>query len=136
MTEPKPRPRGVLEKVAGRIRRFLHELAETAHLAHELRSWVASIPGTIPIREAPLRTRVRLAGEVREITTRPEEPFEKLEAVLHDGSGEVRIVGLGRGSTPGLTVGSHLMVEGVIGEENGERRMIDPAFGFVPMDAT
>jgi hypothetical protein len=56
--------------------------------------------------------------------------------VLHDGSGEVRIVGLGRGSTPGLTVGSHLMVEGVIGEENGERRMIDPAFGFVPMDAT
>jgi hypothetical protein len=116
-----------------RIHGLLRELVESdeAHLAHELRSWAESIPGAVPIAEAPLRQRVRLAGEVRKLTIRPGEPFDELEATLYDGSGEVRIVWLDRRSIPGLTLGVRLVVEGVIGATQGERRMIDPAYEFV-----
>jgi hypothetical protein len=122
----------VRQKVMERIHGLLRELVESdeAHLAHELRSWAESIPGAVPIAEAPLRQRVRLAGEVRKLTIRPGEPFDELEATLYDGSGEVRIVWLDRRSIPGLTLGVRLVVEGVIGATQGERRMIDPAYEF------
>ncbi len=106
--------------------------ADEAHLGHELRNWAASIPGTTPVAEAPLRQRVRLAGEVRRIMVRPGGPFDEFEVTLYDGSGEARIIWLGRRSIPGVTLGSTLAVEGVIGERDGERCMIDPVFEFVP----
>jgi hypothetical protein len=123
--------------LAASFRRFLRELTESneAHLAHELRSWAASIRGTVPIAQAPPRKKVRLAGEVRKITYRPKEPFDEFETLLYDGSGEIRVVFLGRRSIPGLDVGSRLVVEGVVGEADGERRMIDPKFELVPPQA-
>ena len=98
-------------------------------------SWAASLPGTVPIAQAPLRKRVRLAGDVRKITFRPAEPFDEFEVLLFDGSGEIRVVFLGRRSIPGVDVGSRLMVEGVVGEADGERRMLDPEFELVPPQA-
>jgi hypothetical protein len=127
---------GWAARLAGKIRSFARELVESdeAHLAHELRSWAASIPGTTLIADAPLRHRVRLAGEVSRVTIRPGEPFDEIETTLYDGSGELRVVWFGRRSIPGLTLGSRLVVEGTIGEMGGERRMIDPVFEFVPLD--
>src|SRR5439155_27278576 len=62
-----PAPEGIPRKLTERIARAVEELVEPdeAHLAHELRSWAASLPGTVLIAEAPLRTAVRVAGEVR-----------------------------------------------------------------------
>ncbi len=129
-----PRPRMWLVRALRWLGRSVRELRESdeAHLGHELRSWADSIPGTVLIAQAPLRHRVRLAGEIRRLTIKPGEPFEDLEAVLYDGSGEVRIVWLGRRSIPGVSVGSRLVVEGTVGETNGERWMIDPVFELVP----
>lgn len=116
----------------GALRRFLSRIAESdeERLAQELRQWAESIPGTVRVAEAPLRKRVRIAGVVRRITVMPVEGFESLEAVIYDGSGEVSAVWLGRRSIPGLLLGSHLIIEGVLGKEHDQLRIGNPTFEF------
>lgn len=116
----------------GALRRFLSRLAETdeQRLAEELRTWADGIPGTTRIADAMPRTKVRLAGMVRRITVRPVEGFEALEIVLSDGTGLVTARWLGRRKIPGLALGSRLMVEGVLGEEQGAKRIVNPTFEF------
>lgn len=116
----------------GALRRFLSRLAESDEhrLAEELRAWAESIPGTVRIGEATPRSKVRLAGMVRRITVRPVEGFEALEIVLSDGTGVVTARWLGRRKIPGLALGSHLVIEGVLGEEQGARRIVNPTFEF------
>jgi len=101
-------------------------------MEEELRAWAASIPGTVRISEAPIRARVRIAGMVRRITVRPVEGFEALEAVLTDGTGQVTARWLGRRRIPGLLLGSRLVVEGVLGEEQGVLKMVNPTYEFLP----
>jgi RecG-like helicase len=119
---------GVLEGV----RRFLHRLAESdeERLREEILAWASRVPGTVRIAEAPTRVPVRLAGVVRRITVHPEHGLEALEAVLTDGSGEISVLWMGRRTIPGLTLGSRLVVEGVIGEHRQGRRMVNPSFEF------
>ena len=114
------------------VRRFLKRLAESdeERLASELWSWAASIPGTVRISDAKLRSRVKVAGVVRRITVRPVEGFEGLEAVIYDGTGELSAMWLGRRSIPGLILGSHLVIEGVLGLERGQLRIYNPTFEF------
>jgi hypothetical protein len=116
----------------GALRRFLSRLAETdeQRLADELRAWADSVDGTVRIADAVPRTKVRLAGMVRRITVRPIEGFEALEIVLSDGTGVVTARWLGRRKIPGLALGSRLVVEGVLGEEQGSRRIVNPTFEF------
>src|SRR5207245_2226318 len=75
------------------LRRFLRRLTEgdEERLAAELRTWAATVPGTVRIDEAAPRSRVSVAGMVRRITVRPVEGFEALEVVLSDGTGEVAV---------------------------------------------
>jgi hypothetical protein len=104
--------------------------SDEQRLAGELREWSASISGTVRISDARPRTRVRIAGVVRRITIRPVEGFEALEAVIYDGTGEVAAVWLGRRSIPGLVLGSRLIIEGVIGKERDQLKMVNPTFEF------
>ena len=117
----------------GALRRFLDRLVQTDEdrLAEELREWAATIPGTVRIADAPTRQRVKVAGMVRRITVRPIEGFEALEIVLDDGTGEVSARWLGRRSIPGLVLGSRLGIDGVLGEDQSLRRMVNPTFEFV-----
>jgi hypothetical protein len=118
----------------GALRRWLARLSESdeLRLEEELRAWADSIPATVRIADAPLRQRVKLAGMVRRITVRPVEGFEALEVVLTDGTGMVTARWLGRRKIPGLLLGSRLAIEGVLGDEQGVKKMVNPTFEFLP----
>jgi len=113
-------------------RRFLRRMAESdeERYAEEIEAWASQLPGTVRIRDAVPRGRSKLAGVVRRITVVPLEGGESLEALLYDGTGEVTVVWMGRRSIPGLTLGTRLVVEGVVGEHRGVRRLVNPAFEF------
>ena len=115
------------------FRRFLHRMAESdeQRYAEEIHAWAAKMPGTVRIRDAPARSRVKLAGVVRRITVRPLEGSESLEALLYDGTGEVTVVWMGRRSIHGLNLGTRLVVEGLLAEQRAERRVVNPTFEFV-----
>ena len=114
------------------FRRFFRRMAESDELryAEEMEEWSDAIPGTVRIEDASSRSRVKLAGVVRRITVRPLEGSESLEAQLYDGTGEVTVVWMGRRSIPGLGLGTRMVVEGMLAEQRGERRLVNPSFEF------
>jgi hypothetical protein len=114
------------------FRRFFRRMAESdeQRYSEEIEAWASRIPGTVRIRDAAARSRVKLAGVVRRITVRPLEGHESLEALLYDGTGEVTLVWMGRRSIHGLNLGTRLVVEGVVGEQRAERRLVNPSFEF------
>jgi hypothetical protein len=116
----------------GAIRRWLDRLTESdeARLAAEVKDWSETVPGTVRIDQAPLREKVRLAGVVRRLTVFPIEGQEFLEALLFDGTGEAVVVFMGRRGIHGLTLGTRLVVEGVLGQKHGVRRIVNPRFEF------
>lgn len=114
------------------VRRFFRRMAESdeQRYAEEIEAWAGSVPGTVRVRDANPRSRVKLAGVVRRITVRPLEGHESLEALLDDGSGQVTVVWMGRRSIPGLNLGTRLVVEGMLAEQRSERRVVNPSFEF------
>jgi len=114
------------------IRRFFRRMSESdeQRYAEEIQTWAAKVPGTVRIAEAPTRSRSKLAGVVRRITVRPLEGHESLEALLYDGTGEVTVVWMGRRSIAGMSLGTKLVVEGMLAEQQGERRIVNPTFEF------
>jgi len=119
---------GLLE----RIRRSLGRMAESdeQRYAEEIEAWAATVRASVRIADAQSRSRSRLAGVVRRITVNPLEGHESLEALLYDGTGEVTVVWMGRRTIPGLGLGTRLVVEGMLGEQRGERRLVNPSFEF------
>ncbi|HLB61591.1 MAG TPA: OB-fold nucleic acid binding domain-containing protein [Actinomycetota bacterium] len=116
----------------GLLERFFRRLAETdeERLAKEIRTWAEAVPRAVRIAEAPTREPVKIAGIVRRMTYMPVSGHESLEVLLADGTGEMRVRWMGRRSIPGLSLGTKVVVEGVIGEERGARRMVNPRFEF------
>ena len=114
------------------FRRFFRRMAESdeQRYAEEIQAWAASVPGSVRIAEAPPRSRVKLAGVVRRITVRPLEGNESLEAILSDGTGEVTVVWMGRRAIRGLSLGTRLVVDGLLAEQRSEKRMVNPSFEF------
>lgn len=116
------------------LRRWLRRLTETdeERLAAETRDWAATVPGTRRISESPNRERVRVAAAVRRISLIPSDGYDTLESVVSDGTGELVARWTGRQGIPGLSLGTRMVLEGVIGEErDGRRRMVNPRFEFV-----
>ena len=117
----------------GIFNRIFSRLTESdeSRLAEETRSWACTVAGAKPIAEIPMRTPVRIAGEIRRITVFTMQGNESLEAVLSDGTGEVTVVFMGRRVLPGLNLCTRVVVEGVAGEQrDGTRRMVNPRFEF------
>jgi RecG-like helicase len=114
------------------FRRFFRRVAESDEhrYAGEIEAWAAKIPGSVRIRDAESRSKVKVAGVVRRITVRPLEGSESLEALLYDGTGEVKLIWMGRRSIQGLNLGTRLVVEGLVGVQRNERRMVNPVFEF------
>ena len=117
---------GFLNRIFGRLTE-----SDEARLAEETRSWACTVPGTVPIAEAPLRKPVKVAGVVRRITVLPMEGNESLEAVISDGTGEMTVVFMGRRALSGLNLGTRVVVQGVGGRQrDGTVRMVNPKFEF------
>lgn len=112
----------------GRLRRLLDRLSQTdeERLAEETRSWADTIEGSVRIADAPLRERVRIAGVIRRLTVLPMEDNEALETLVSDGTGEVVVQFMGRRSIRGLGLGRRVVVEGVLGEQRGVVKMLNP----------
>ncbi len=104
--------------------------SDEERLAEEIRDWAESIPGSRRIAACPSREPVRVAGQVRRLTLRPMNGSVTLEAVVGDGTGEVTASWLGRSHIPGLTLGTPVVLEGVIANDNGSHRMVNPRFEF------
>ncbi|HEX9124459.1 MAG TPA: OB-fold nucleic acid binding domain-containing protein [Actinomycetota bacterium] len=118
--------------LARRLRGFFTRLTESdeQRLADEIERWAEKVPGTARIADVAVRDRAKIAGVVKRITVRPMEGSESLEALVSDGTGEIRVVWMGRRSIPGLKLGTRIVVEGVMAEQRAERRMVNPSFEF------
>jgi RecG-like helicase len=116
----------------GWFSKILHRFRQSDEdrLAEEIRTWAESVPGARRIAGCPSREPVRVAGQVSRLTLRPMDGSVTLEAVVSDGTGEVTASWLGRSHIPGLTLGTPVVLEGVIGTENGSFRMVNPRFEF------
>jgi hypothetical protein len=116
----------------GAIRRWLDRLAESdeARLAAEIQEWASSVDGAVPIAGAPMRTKVKIAAVIRRITVLPVGGHESLEALVTDGTGEAVVVFMGRRGMSGFSLGTRVVVEGVLGDQRGELRMINPRLEF------
>ena len=119
----------------GALRRWLQRLTESdeARLATETQDWAASISGSVRLDEAPLRRRVKIAGVIRRITVLPMTGHESLEALVSDGTGEAVVVFMGRRDIGGFSLGTKVVVEGVLGEQRGggPPRMINPTLELI-----
>jgi RecG-like helicase len=116
----------------GALRRLLDRLTESdeARLSSEIREWADTVPGSVRISEAPLRERVKIAGVIRRMTVFPMKDDESLEALVSDGTGEVIVQFMGRRAIGGLGLGTRVVVEGVLGNQRGAVRMMNPRLEF------
>ena len=112
----------------GWFRRWLDRLTETdeARLDAEISDWAESVPGTVRIREAHPRQRAKIAGVIRRLTVFPMQDNESLEVVVSDGTGEVLVQFMGRRAIRGLTLGTRVVVQGVLGVQHGRVVMLNP----------
>ena len=119
---------GLGDRLVGAILRIRE--SDEQRLAEEIDGWAAAIPDTVRIAAAPVRAQAKLAGVVRRITIRPEGGAESLEALLSDGTGEITLVWMGRRAIKGLTLGTHVVVEGLVAEHRSGLRIVNPKFEF------
>jgi amino acid transporter len=84
--------------------------------------------GTVPIASARPRERVTLAGRVRAMRVQPRAGVATLECTLGDGTGEIKIVFLGRRHVAGWEPGATVAVTGAVGERGGHREILNPAY--------
>jgi hypothetical protein len=114
----------------GFFRRFLRRFVETdeERLTDEIREWAESVPGTTRIAKCATRKPARVAGVVRRLTIKPRE--ETMEAVVSDGTGEVTAVWTGRSHIPGLSLGTRVTLEGVLGGVGERARVVNPRYEF------
>lgn len=116
------------------LRRWLDRLTESdeTRLAAETQEWARSIADAVPLGDAPLRSTIKIAGVIRRITVLPMSGHESLEALVSDGTGEAVVVFMGRRGIGGFSLGTKVVVEGVLGEQRGggPPKMINPRLEF------
>ena len=116
----------------GALRRLFDRLTETdeARLAEEVREWSTTVSGVTSISDAPLRHRVKIAGQIRRLTVFPMTDNEALEAVVSDGTGEIVVRFTGRRAIEGLGLGTKIVIEGMLAEQKGTVQMMNPQLEF------
>jgi hypothetical protein len=78
------------------------------------------------------RSRVTVAGTLRNVTVRPRAGVPALEAEMYDGSGTVVLTFLGRRRIPGIEPGRSVIAHGLVTEKAGHRMMYNPRYELRP----
>lgn len=81
-----------------------------------------------PIGSVQWRKRAHVQGKVTSIKPAPSSAAPVLEIEMWDESGGITLQFLGRREIAGLEVGSELRAEGMVGEENGALKILNPSY--------
>ena len=101
--------------------------------AENLREWVSTIDGAIPIADVEARKKNKVGGVVQNIRIDPRPGRDSIEATIIDGTGQLVAKWLGRHELSGIRLGVGLIVEGIAGcEPNGELVVLNPEYVLVP----
>jgi amino acid transporter len=88
----------------------------------------AQVTGATPIGEATWRSRVRVAGRVRQVRVPTQADVANLECTLVDGTGAVLLVFQGRRRVPGIQQGARLVAQGTVGAWHGQLAILNPDY--------
>jgi hypothetical protein len=81
-----------------------------------------------PIGAVQWRKRAHVQGKVASIKGAPSGSAPLLEIEIWDESGGITLQFLGRREIAGLEVGTQLRAEGMVGEENGSLKILNPSY--------
>jgi hypothetical protein len=87
-----------------------------------------SAVGATPIGECVGGRETTVSGVLRSVTLRPKDTVPVVEAELYDGSGQLRLVWLGRRRILGITPGRSLIVTGRITANNNQPTIFNPRY--------
>ena len=88
----------------------------------------AATHDTVAIVSAPMRTRIRVAGEVARLRVVPRAGSPSLEVTIDDGTGRALVVFTGRRSIAGLDPGRGVVLEGTARAERNRLVLMNPAY--------
>lgn len=89
---------------------------------------------TRTLAETRPRERTEVGGVVVAVTYRPPGAPPGLVARLHDGTGELDLVWLGRRRIPGITPGRRLVAEGMVSAGAHRPTIFNPAYRLLRED--
>jgi hypothetical protein len=84
--------------------------------------------GTVPIAGAPLRTKIRIAGEVARLRVVPRAGSPSLEVTVDDGTGRALVIFTGRRRIAGIDPGRALVLEGTGRDEHNRIVLMNPSY--------
>ena len=87
--------------------------------------------GATPIRDLQPHTMGTVQGTVSMLTLNPRRGSAWLEAELHDGTGSLKLIWMGRRVIPGIIPGVKMRVEGRITLHEGNPAIFNPAYELV-----
>lgn len=99
--------------------------------AENLRHWIETLPDVTPLSGVIARKRFKVAGVIHNIRIDPRSGRDSIEATITDGSGNIIAKWLGRSSMSGITLGAGLIMEGIIGEQDGDLVMLNPDYDLL-----
>lgn len=79
---------------------------------------------------------VTVKGAVRSVTLEPTEKLPRMEAVVYDGTGHVRLVWLGRRRIVGIEPGRRLRARGRVTGSEDEPVLYNPRYELLPADVS
>jgi hypothetical protein len=115
--------------VSGLINRLARDPEDIR--AENLRHWIHSLPDVTPLSQITARHRYKVAGVIHNIRIDPRTGRDSIEATITDGSGGIVAKWLGRSALSGITLGAGLIMEGVVGEQDGDLVMLNPDYDLL-----
>ena len=86
--------------------------------------------GLTPISQVKERQQVKISGVLQAITYYPalSSTGLRMGATLFDGTASIDVIWLGRKHIEGITVGKHLIIDGMVVKQNGRLAIMNPIY--------
>ncbi len=91
----------------------------------------ARAAGTVPIASLAFRRRAKVAGRITSVRVQPRAGVASLECVLTDDTGGLLLVFQGRRRVAGISPGTRLVAEGMVGQRQRRLAMVNPVYELV-----